>query len=208
MKKLDLRKELKPLYNPSAKQPEIIKIPKMNFLMIDGVGNPNTAQEYQDALAALYGVSYTLKFMIKKGKDAIDYPVMALEGLWWVEDVEKFELAELMERKDEWQWTMMIMQPKFVTRSLITKAMDEIAKKKDLPSLRKLRFETFNEGLCAQIMHLGPYSAEPPTVECLHKFILDSGHTLRGKHHEIYLSDPRKAKPEKMKTILRQPITG
>jgi hypothetical protein len=206
MQKLDLRKELKHLYSPTAKQPEIIKIPKMNFLMIDGVGDPNTAKEYQDALAALYGVAYALKFMVKKSDEAIDYPVMALEGLWWADGADTMALGDLMKRKDTWQWTMMIMQPKFVMRRLFTDAVNQVAQKKDLPALSKIRFESYVEGLCAQVMHVGPYSTEAPTIEGLHEFITESGRTPRGRHHEIYLSDPRKAKPEKMKTILRQPI--
>jgi hypothetical protein len=206
MKKLDLRKEFKHLYSPSAKQPEIIKIPKINYLMIDGVGDPNTAKEYQDAIAALYGVAYGLKFMTKKGKEAIDYPVMMLEGLWWAEGADTMALTDLMKRKDIWQWTMMIMQPKFITRRLFTEAVNQVAKKKNLPVLAKLRLEPFEEGQCAQIMHVGPYTAEGPTIERLHEFIAESEHTLRGRHHEIYLSDPRKAKPEKMRTVLRQPI--
>ncbi len=207
MKKLDLRKEFKYLYSPSAKKVEIVDAPKMNFLMIDGVGNPNTSQEYQYALGALYSVAYTLKFMMKlKVKPAVDYPVMALEGLWWVEGVERSTMEQLMGRKDEWKWTMMIMQPDIITRDLVAQAIDEVRRKKDPPSLDKIRFESFHEGRCAQIMHIGPYSAEQPTIERLHAFIKESGHSLRGKHHEIYLGDPRRTQPERLKTVLRQPI--
>ncbi|MDE3090429.1 MAG: GyrI-like domain-containing protein [Chloroflexota bacterium] len=207
MKKLDLRKDLKYLYSPSAKKVEIVDVPKMNFLMLDGVGNPNTSQEYQDALGALYNVAYTLKFMLKlKIKPAVDYPVMALEGLWWVEGVEQFTMEQLMGRKDEWKWTMMIMQPDIITRDLVAQAIDEARRKKDSPSLDKIRLERYNEGRCAQIMHIGPYSAEQPTIERLHAFIKESGHALRGKHHEIYMGDPRRTKPERLKTILRQPM--
>jgi hypothetical protein len=144
--------------------------------------------------------------MAKKGKEAIDYPVMMLEGLWWTEGAETMALAELMKRKDIWQWTMMIMQPKFITRKLYTEAVNQVAKKKNLPLLANIRFESFEEGQCAQIMHVGPYSAEAPTIERLHNYITECGHAPRDRHHEIYLSDPRKAKPEKMKTVLRQPI--
>jgi hypothetical protein len=205
MKKLDLRKQYKELYTPPSKQVVTVDVPKFNFLMIDGVGDPGTAQAYQDAVAALYGVAYTLKFTIKKQK-AIDYPVMALEGLWWVDDVEKFTMAELMGRRDEWQWTMMIMQPDFVTRALVKQAIAEVIKQRGAsPALAKIRLASLREGKCAQIMHIGPYSAEAPNIERLHAFITDSGHALRGKHHEIYLGDPRRTKPEKLKTILRQP---
>ena len=205
MKKLDLRKQFKELYTPPSKNVVTVDVPKFNFLMIDGVGDPNTAQEYQDALAALYAVAYTLKFAIKK-QEAIDYPVMALEGLWWVKDVETFTFEQLLGRRDEWQWTMMIMQPDCVTRAHIKQAIAEMKRKKDLPALAKIRFESFREGKCAQVMHIGPYSAEQPNIERLHAFITENGHTLRGKHHEIYLGDPRRTKPEKLKTVLRQPF--
>ena len=207
MKKLDLKKDLKDLYNPSAKQVSVVNVPKMNFLMIDGMGDPGTSQAYQDALGALYGVAYTLKFMMKlKSKPAVDYPVMPPEGLWWVEGVEHFTMEQLMSRRDEWQWTMMIMQPDIITRERVAQAIDEVKRKKNPPSLDKIRFESLHEETCAQIMHMGPYAAEKPTIERLHAFILEGGHKLRGKHHEIYLGDPRRAKPEKLKTVLRQPM--
>lgn len=174
----------------------------MNFLMIDGVGDPNTAQEFKDAMETLYAVSYTLKFMIKKGDTAIDYGVLPLEGLWWTDDMTKFSIAN----KDIWKWTVMIMQPEYVTTELFNEAFKQVEKKKNLATLPKIRFESFHEGSSAQIMHVGPYSAEGPTIEKLHSFIKEKGYELRGKHHEIYLSDPRKATPEKMKTVLRHPI--
>lgn len=200
--KIDFKKELKNLYKPSDKEVEIIDVPKMNFLMIDGAGNPNTSQEYKDAVEALYTVSYALKFMIKKGEVAVDYGVLPLEGLWWVDDMTKFSV----ENKDVWKWTSMIMQPEYVTRDLFEQAVEQVKKKKNPPSLSKIRFESFNEGLSAQIMHIGPFSAERPTIEKVHNLVNEKGYELRGKHHEIYLSDPRKAAPEKMKTIIRQPI--
>ena len=207
MKKLDLKKDLKGLYNPSAKQVTVVDVPKMNFLMIDGMGDPATSQAYQDAIGALYNVAYTLKFMMKlKVKPAVDYSVMPSEGLWWVEGVEHFTMEQLMGRRDEWQWTMMIMQPDIITRELVAQASDEVKRKKDPPCLDKIRFESLKEGTCAQIMHIGPYSAEQPNIQRLHAFILEGGHVLRGKHHEIYLGDPRRTKPEKLKTVLRQPM--
>ena len=174
----------------------------MNFLMVDGAGNPNTAQEYKDAVEALYSVSYTLKFMIKKGETAIDYGVMPLEGLWWADDMTQFSV----ENKDIWKWTSMIMQLKHATEDLFNKAIEQVKKKKSLPALPKMRLESFHEGLAAQIMHLGPYSAEGPTVERLHNFIRDNGYELSGRHHEIYLTDPQRSAPEKMKTVIRQPV--
>lgn len=202
MPKIDFKKELKHLYNPSAKEVVIVDVPRMNFLMIDGAGDPNKAQEFKDAVEALYSVSYALKFMVKKGRTAIDYSVMPLEGLWWVDDMSKFG----MEDKDAWKWTVMIMQPEFVTKDMFKKALEQVGKKKNLLALSKMKFEDFHEGLSAQIMHIGPYSAEGPTIKKLHNFIREKGYELRGRHHEIYLSDPRKSAPKKMKTIIRQPI--
>ena len=201
MTKIDFKKELKHLYNPSAKKVAIVDVPKMNFLMIDGAGDPNTAKEYKDAVEALFAVSYALKFMIKKGI-AIDYGVLPLEGLWWTDDMAQFS----MENKKVWKWTSMIMQPEYVTEDLVSKTLEQVEKKKNPPALPKIRFESFHEGLSAQIMHIGPYSAEGTAIEKLHNFIKETGHELRGKHHEIYLSDPRRSAPERMKTVIRQPM--
>ena len=202
MEKIDHKKELKPLYSPSTKKAELVEVPEMNFLMIDGSGDPNTSKVYQDSVAALFGISYTLKFMIKKGKEQIDYSVMPLEGLWWMDDMRKFTTLN----KDEWKWTIMIMQPQFVTAELVEIAIDEMLKKKKLTARPNVRFEKFNEGKTAQTMHIGPFSEEGPTIQKVHDFILENGFQLSGKHHEIYLSDIRKAKPEKWKTIIRQPF--
>jgi hypothetical protein len=202
MPKIDLKKELRHLYNPSAREVVVVDVPPMNFLMIDGRGDPNTAQEYQDAIEPLYAVSYTLKFMIKKSGTAIDYAVMPLEGLWWTDDMSQFSV----ENKDIWQWTAMVMQPEYVTKDLFTEALTQVEKKKNPPALSKIRFESFHEGLSAQVMHIGPYAAEGPTVEKLHDFIKENGYELSGKHHEIYLTDPRKSAPDKMRTVIRQPV--
>lgn len=201
MTKIDFKKELKHLYNPSEKKVEIVDAPMMNFLMIDGSGDPNTAQEYKDAVEALFAVSYALKFMVKKER-GVDYGVLPLEGLWWTEDMTQFSV----ENKDVWKWTSMIMQPEYVTEDLVSKALEQVEKKKNPPALPKIRFESFHEGLSAQIMHIGPYSAEGPTIERLHNFIKENGYKLKGKHHEIYLSDPRRSAPERMKTVIRQPM--
>ncbi len=203
MEKIDFKKEFKHLYSPSSGEVMIVDVSEMSFIMVDGAGDPNTAQEYKDAVEALYAVSYAIKFIIKKGEVAIDYGVMPLEGLWWVDDMTQFSV----ENKDIWKWTSMIMQPKYVTRDLFDIAIEQVRKKKSLPALPKMRFESFHEGLAAQVMHIGSYSAEGPTVEMLHNFIRENGYVLRGKHHEIYLTDPRKSAPEKMKTVIRQPIS-
>lgn len=202
MEKIDFKKKFKDFYNPSAKEVSIIEIPPMNYLMIGGAGNPNIAPEFQEATEALYGISYALKFMLKKDVQAIDYVVPPLEGLWWTTDMNNFSI----ERKDDWQWTLMIMQPEFLTKEMVNQACEQVRKKKNPPALSKVRFESLYEGLSAQIMHIGPYSAEAPTVDKLHSFIKDKGYEIRDKHHEIYLSDPRKAAPDKMKTVIRQPI--
>jgi len=202
MKKIDYKKVLKHLYKPSPKSVEIVDVPKMNFLMIDGKGDPNTSKEYSDAIEALYGVSYALKFMIKRGELEIDYGVMPLEGLWWVDDMSQFTIDD----KTSWKWTAMIMQPEYVTRELFLDAKTQVEKKKNPVALPKIRFESFPEGKAAQTMHLGPFSEEGPTIERVHEFIRENGCILVGRHHEIYLSDIRKAAPEKWKTIIRQPI--
>jgi len=201
MTKINFKKELKYLYNPSAKKVETVDVPMMSFLMIDGSGDPNTAKEYKDAIEALFAVSYALKFMVKR-KKGIDYGVLPLEGLWWTDDMIQFS----MENKDVWNWTAMIMQPEYVTEGLVNKALEQVEKKKNPPALPKIKFESFHEGLSAQIMHIGSYSVEGPTIERLHNFIKENGYELKGKHHEIYLSDPRRSAPERMKTIIRQPI--
>ena len=202
MIKVDFKQEFKHLYYPSPKEAVIVDVPQMNFLMVDGIGDPNTAQEYKDAVEALYSVAYTLKFTIKKGEAAVDYSVMPLEGLWWADDMTQF----IIQNKGTWKWTSMIMQPKWVTTDLFQEAIAQVTKKKNLPALSKVRFESFHERLAAQVMHLGPYSAEGPTVERLHSFLNENGYELTGKHHEIYLTDPQRSAPEKMKTVLRQPI--
>lgn len=201
MKKIDFKRELKNLYRPTTKKIDIVEVPAMNFLMIDGMGDPNKAKEYTDAIEALYSVSYTLKFMVKNSLN-IDYVVLPLEGLWWADDMIHFSTGN----KDEWKWTAMIMQPEYVSKDKIDKALEEVKKKKDLAALPKMRFSNFIEGLSAQTMYIGPYAGEGPTIEEIHTFIKEMGHELRGKHHEIYLSDPRRSKPEKLKTIIRQPF--
>jgi hypothetical protein len=202
MPKADLRKQLKHLYAPSAKGPVIVDVPEMGFLMVDGKGDPEGGQEFQEAMGALYGVAYTLKFALKKADPPVEYSVMPPEGLWWLEDMRRFSF----ERREDWLWTLMIAQPPEVTGARVAQAVDELRRRKDPPGLGRLRFGRLHEGLSAQIMHIGPYAEEPPTVARLHAFIAEKGYRMRGKHHEIYLSDPRRAAPEKMRTVLRQPV--
>ena len=202
MVKYDFKRENKNLYYPSDKKVSVVDVPRMNFLMVDGKGDPNTSQEYQDAMEALFPVSFKVKFLSKK-ENNLDYVVMPLEGLWWAENMDDFSIED----KESWNWTAMIMQPEFIQEDQIKMALEEVEIKKNPVSLNKIRFDKFSERLSAQIMHIGPYgAAEAPTVEKLHEFIEKSGYKQRGKHHEIYKSDKRRTKPEKLKTVIRQPI--
>ena len=202
MVKYDFKKEKKNLYYPSEKKVSIVDVPRMNFLMVDGIGDPNTSREYQNAMEALFPISFKTKFLSKKENNQ-DYVVMPLEGLWWVDNMEEFSIED----KESWKWTAMIMQPELVTEEMIKKAMEDVESKKNPVSLSKVKFEKFSERLSVQIMHLGSYgAAEAPTVEKIHDFIDKSGYKIRDKHHEIYISDIRRTKPEKLKTVIRQPI--
>ncbi len=211
MKILDLKKQFKHLYQPSAKKIEAIQIPKLQFVMIDGAIEkgeaPGTSPMFAEATQVLYSLCYTLKFMLKKRKtNAVDYPVMPLEGLWWVEDG-FFDITV----KDNWFYTLMIMQPEVVTTELFEEAREQVRKKKgDSDMLSKLHLAHFEEGLCVQVMHIGPYATELATFDRMKEFMkensLKDNVGPNGKHHEIYISDPRKAAPDKMKTVLRHPV--
>lgn len=211
MKKIDLRKEYRNLYLPSSRKTEIIKIPKLRFLMVDGhieAGEgPETSPAFQEAMMALYSVGYTQKFMLKlRAKAPIDYPIMAVEGLWWVHNG-AFDISV----KDNWLYTLMILTPKVVTQKIFETARNEVRRKRgDSTGLQRIRLEDFAEGLCMQTMHIGPYAQEPATVERMRAFAAENGYEdlvgLGGKHHEIYMGDPRKANPQKLKTVLRHPV--
>jgi hypothetical protein len=208
MKKLDLKKKYKDLYNPSSKQVAVVKVPRFNFILVDGTIPPNIqvgdASDYQNALETLYGLSYTLKFMVKqRKKDPVDYPVMSLEGLWWAKGSQKdFNVS----RKDAWYFTAMIMQPEPVTAALFAEAKEKLRAKKNPIMLEDARFEKFEEGPSIQVMHLGPYSEEPASIAKLVAFATENGYKTHGKHHEIYLGDPRRTAPAKLRTVLRHPI--
>ncbi len=202
MEQIDFRMSMKHLYSAPKMQPVIAEVPKMNFLMIEGKGDPNIALSFQQGIDALFSLSYTLKFMVKKGPQAVDFKVMPLEGLWWADDMSSFASGE----KSSWKWTIMIMQPEFISQEMVMEAADQVKQKKHLPALELARLESFEEGLSAQVMHIGPFSQEGPAIEMLHQFIEASGYTRRGRHHEIYLSDTRRAAPEKWKTVIRQPV--
>ncbi len=206
MEKLDLRKQFKQLYKPSAKKIVVVQVPEFQFAMIDGEieagQSPGTSPAFQQAMEALYGISYTLKFMSKQRKEnPIDYTVMGLEGLWWVEEGE-FDITN----PENWHWRAMIMQPEHITAEMYQQALEQLHKKKPNPALDKLRFERFHEGLCIQTMHIGPYAEEMRTIARMDAFAEEHGYSMHGKHHEIYLGDPRRADPSKLKTVLRHPV--
>jgi hypothetical protein len=199
--KLDFKKTLKALYAPTAKDFVLVEVPRMQFVKVDGEGDPNKAEDYQNGLNWLYSVSYGLKFA-SKAELGRDYAVMPLEALWWADDVSDFTSR----RKDSWRWTQMIMAPDFITQQMYQAAVEKAEKKLGEPP-ESLRLETFDEGLSVQILHIGSYDDEAPTIKRLHEaFIPQHGLTENGLHHEIYLSDPRKTEPAKLKTILRHPV--
>jgi len=188
------------LLKPKPGRPEIVDVPWFNYLMLDGQGDPNTSHDFQDAIGALYSLSYGAKFALKK--EGVDVRVMPLEALWWA--VREGEVVP----KDAatWTWTAMILQPEPVSRELVERVRSEAARKRPSPALERVRFERFHEGKCAQVMHMGPYSAEEPTIELLHAFITEQGFEPTGRHHEIYLGDPRRAAPARLRTVIRQPV--
>lgn len=203
MDKIDFKRDLKHLYQPPAGQFTLIEVPAMQFLMLDGHGDPNSTPAYQEAVEALYAVAYKLKFASKQQLGR-DYAVMPLEGLWWAEDMASFTARR---DKSEWDWTMMIMHPEWVTEEMFGEATAVVAKQKALPALAKLRLEPYHEGQSVQMMHIGSYEDEAPTLHKLHhEFMPANQLAFNGRHHEIYLSDPRRVAPEKLKTVLRQPV--
>ena len=180
-----------------------IEVPRLQYLMIDGHGDPNTSKDFQDAIAALYPVAYKLKFASKLELDK-DYTVMPLEGLWWSHDMSTFTSAR---DKSQWDFTLMIMQPDWITPDMFKVAVEKVATKAPPASLSKVRFETLDEGQCVQTLHIGSYDDETEILATLHdEFIPSNNLTFAGKHHEIYLSDFRTVTPDKLRTILRQPV--
>jgi hypothetical protein len=206
VKKLDLKKELKQFYAPRANTVEIVDVPAFQFIMLDGrmeAGeSPDQSPAFREAFGAIYGTAYTLKFMSKlREKSAIDYPVMALEGLWWT-DSGAFDMSH----REPWYWTLLVLQPDHISPAMFRAAMEKVAEKHPNPSLTKLRLERFREGRCVQALHVGPYADEARTIALMEAHAAEHGYRFHGKHHEIYLGDPRRAKPEKLKTVLRHPV--
>lgn len=199
--KLDLRRELDGLYDAGA-EPVLLQVPPIDFLMIDGHGDPNASASFKEAVQALYAVAYALKFRFKKLADGVDLAVMPLEGLWWIPDARVWDFDD----KSDWDWTLMLAQPEIVTSELVTESIATVRKRRALAALDGVRFERFEEGQAAQLLHRGPFTAERPTLERLSEFIRQEGFMPSGKHHEIYLSDPQRTKPERLRTIIRQPV--
>jgi hypothetical protein len=188
-------------YYTAKKRPEVIEIPEGKFMTILGKGDPN-GEEYAQALQALYGMNYTLKFDLKK--KGLDYTVMHLEGLWWIEEG-IFDLNNPAP-KEKWRWKNMIRVPDFIKLDMMENVRPKVEEKAG-KKVNEVKLEIFKEGLAAQILHKGPYSEEGPTIQLLHDFIHEQGYRMRGDHHEIYLKDPRRTKPKNIRTILRHPIT-
>ncbi|MBA4317279.1 MAG: hypothetical protein C0412_02660 [Flavobacterium sp.] len=201
MEKVDLKKEYKNLYSASAKEAVIVEVPEFNYLMINGNGDPNKVEVFNPAVETLYTTAYTIKGF-SKTKLKKDFVVQPLEGLWWVNDLKDFSFVN----KDNWNWTLMILLPGFITNTIFIDSIEKAKSKKEHLPFYNVRFENLCEGKSAQILHIGPYSEEQPTIRKLHSFVEEKGLQLRGKHHEIYLSDPRKTPGEKLKTILRHPV--
>ncbi len=201
MEKIDPKKLYKSAYNPK-KQYEIIDIPTLQFLSIKGQGNPNNSNDYAECVGALFSLSYGLKFQSKK-KYQKDYVVGPLEGLWWADDMNDF----ITRNKEKWKWEMLIWQPDWINKDDFNLILEQTKNKKPNPKLNEVELKTIDEGICVQILHIGSYDDEAPVLAKMHdEFIPQNGFKMRGLHHEIYISDPRKCAPEKLKTILRQPV--
>jgi hypothetical protein len=200
--KVDFKRELRELYS-AKRDPTFVEVPELQFAMVDGHGDPNEAAEYAEAVQALFSVSYTARFALKRAPDGLDYGVMPLEGLWWAKDMSAFTTGD----RSSWDWTMMIMQPAQVTREVFDHACAAASRKNSVPAIELLRLGPFSEGRSAQLLHVGPYATEGPTIQRLHAFIADQGCEPVGKHHEIYLNDPSRTAPEKLRTIIRQPVS-
>jgi len=200
MEKVDLKKQYKSFYNPPVGKMVEVTLPPLPYLMIDGIGSPASAA-FADAMSALYSLAYTLKFSLKKTRE-MDFTVMGAEGLWWAEDMADY----MTMNKDKWLWRLILLLPGFVSAEDVDTARMDVLSKKGLPAAERVRLETYEEGLCVQTMYIGAYADEAPTIQAMHQYIADHGYSLHGLHHEIYLGDPRRTPPERLKTILRQPM--
>jgi hypothetical protein len=202
MSKLDLKKEFRECYTAPADRFQIVCVPRMQFLMVDGCGDPNKAPRFEQCVQSLYSVAYCVKLALRKAGGHEDYVVGPLEGLWWTDDPVAFTL----DKRDTWKWTLMLAQPQFITETMVWQAVADASAGDDAPLSAAVRLESLEEGLCCQILHVGPNEDEAATIARMHAFIHAKGHHLRGRHHEIYMNDPRRNAPQKRRTILRQAI--
>jgi len=200
MSKFDIKKEMAQFYNPPKGKFTLVDVPSIQFIMGDGAGNPTNNEQFQQISEAMYGLAYNVKFKCKALEK--DFVVAPLQGLWWADQMDSFSLGH----RDDWLWTLLMAMPEWVTSEMVEESRKEVAGKKDLPALPHLRFESYHEGLSVQTLYLGAYADEGPTIAAMHEFVNAQGYDLRGKHHEIYLGDPRRTAPEKLKTVIRQPI--
>lgn len=203
---IDFKKD--PIYKART-EPSIIDIPPLQFVMVDGSGGPESSDgastEFQEAMSILFGILYTIKFWGKKFELPPGYAAFTMapvEALWWMKDNTPFD----MNRPADWAWTAMLRVPGFVTPEFFAEVVEAVSIQKKSDIYKQARLETYHEGQCVQVMHIGPYSAEPPTIAAMHSFVHDNGFVLTGKHHELYFGDPRRTAPEKLRTILRQPV--
>ena len=202
MEKYDLKAARRDLYSPNPRDFSIVDVPPMRYLAVDGSGDPNTSAEYAAAVEALYTVAYTVKADSRK-RLGRDFVVPPLEGLWWADDMATFITRD----KAAWHWTMLIALPDWITDDMVVTARDAAGKKKNLPAINAVAVRELNEGRSVQILHVGSYDDEGPTLERLHRtYLPDNGLVPSGHHHEIYLSDPRRTQPARLRTILRQPV--
>lgn len=202
METIDLKKRIRDYFESSPDHFTLVTLPPFDYVMVDGEGDPNTSRDYAAAIELLYGVSYTLKFKGKK-ELGVDYVVPPLEGLWWAHDARAFVTGD----KSSWRWTMMIMVPAELPRSLVLSALEEYQNKKPGAPVSRVRIDSLTEGLVVQVLHIGPYDAEGPLLARMHnEFMPDHALTFNGRHHEIYLGDHRRTAPQRLRTILRQPV--
>jgi hypothetical protein len=202
MTSVDLKRTYRDHYR-AGEDPEVVEVPARPFLMVDGRGDPNAVPAYRQAVETLYPLAYGLRAAVK-GRTGIAYTVMPLEGLWWAEDMAAFRRGD----RGDWQWTLMICQPDAVTADLAEEVLPAVTAAKALVVGEQVRLEVFEEGLAVQVLHRGPYADEAPTIDRLHAYLGDAGYRPAGKHHEIYLSDPRRSDPRKLRTIIRQPVVA
>ena len=202
MKQFDTKKELGALYFPTDREPHLVRVPAFNFAMVDGRGAPDRSPEFQEAVQALYGVAFTEKFTLKKAGVA-DFRVAPLEALWSTGAGTRFAPRAA---RSSWRWTAMLLQPPGLTRRRFMDAVAALRARKDPPALGRVRWERYAEGPAVQALHLGPYAEEMGTLAAIARFIAERGWRPRGRHHEIYLGDPRRSPPDRLRTVLRQPV--